>query len=149
MTLSIKYYSIAGIVQATHHQDDVRYGTSSVIQCSCMSLIFVSWTLFKSPGLQDKLYLDYILGNRDKLFKFVGKFRYLGMEDLPQEFLKENSSVNMKFLKSKTGEITAGTYLLSITSFVKSVQKIGTGALLIVNSYIPSIIWRVYFIYHV
>ena len=55
-----------------------------------MSLISVSWTLFRSPGLSDKFDLDSILGKEEQLFRCVGKFRYLGMEDLPQEFLIEN-----------------------------------------------------------
>ena len=70
------------VVQATHHQGDVRYGTSSSIQCSCISLIAES----KSPGIWDKFDLDSILCKGGQLFKFIGKFRSIGMEDLPQEF---------------------------------------------------------------
>ena len=68
-------------------------GTSRGIQCSCMSPISVSWTLFKSPGLWNKLHLDCILSKVDQLFKFIGKFRYLEVEDLPQEFMIENCSI--------------------------------------------------------
>ena len=66
------------------------------------------------------------------------------MEDLPQEFLIENSSVNVEFLVNKTGEITAGAYLLSIKETVNSVQQIRTGALLIVNNYILGLIWGIH-----
>ena len=83
-----------------------------------MSLIFVTWTMFISPGLWDKFDLDYVLGEEDQLFKFIDKFRYLGLEDLTQ-FLIKNSSVNVEFLENKTGEITAGTYFLSITEIVQ------------------------------
>ena len=62
---------------------DIRYGTSTGIQCPCMSLISVSWALFKSPGLWDKFNLDSILGKGEQLLELIGKFRYLGMEDLP------------------------------------------------------------------
>ena len=86
MELSMRDYTMIKVVQATHHQGDVRYGTSGSIQCSCMPLISLSRTLFKSPGLSDKFDLDCILGKGDQLFKFIGKFRYLGIEDLPQEF---------------------------------------------------------------
>ena len=141
MELSMRDYTIIKVVQPTHHQGDVRYGTSRGIQCSCMSLISLSWTLFKSPGLWEKFDLDCILGKGDQLFKFIGKFRYLGIEDLPQEFLIENSLINVQFLENKTGEITAGAYLLSIAKIVNSVQHIGTGALLIVNNYILGLIW--------
>ena len=52
MTLSIR---IIRVVPTTHHHGDVRYGTSRGIQCSCMSLVSVIWTMFRSPGLRDKL----------------------------------------------------------------------------------------------
>ena len=73
-----------------------------------MSLISVCWTFFKSRGLWDKFDLDFILGKRDQLLKFIGKFQYLGMEFLNQEFFMENCSINVEFLDNKTGEITAG-----------------------------------------
>ena len=39
------------IIKAGQHQEKVRYGTFRGIQCSCMSLVSVSCTLFKSHGL--------------------------------------------------------------------------------------------------
>ena len=135
-------YKVINVVQATHHQGDVRYGTSSGIQFSCLSLISLSQTLFKSPGLWDKFDLDCILGKGDHLLKFIGKFRYLGIEDLPQELLIENSLTNKEFLENQTGKVTTGAYLLSIEEIVISVQYIGAGALLIVNNYILGLIWR-------
>ena len=72
----------------------------------------------------------------DQLFKFINKFRCLGITDLRQEFLIENSSVNVKSLETKTEENAAGEYLLSITEIVNSVQQIGTGAPLVFINYI-------------
>ena len=56
------------------------------------------------------------------------------MEDLPQEFFLQNSLINVEFLNCRTGEITAGEYLVSITK--SDCQQMGTGALLIINNYI-------------
>ena len=58
------------------------------------------------------------------------------MEDLPQECLVENSSINVEFLENKTGEITAEAYMISISKTVNGVQQIGAGAVVIVNNYI-------------
>ena len=77
-----------------------------------------------------------MLQKGDLLFKSLCNYRYLGMEDLPQEFFIENSSINVEFLNIRTGEITAGAYLASITEIVSNCQQIGTGALLIINNYI-------------
>ena len=48
----------------------------------------------------------------------------------------------MELPEIKTGEITTGAYLLSIAEVVNSVQQIVTGALLIVNNYILSLMWE-------
>ena len=90
----------------------------------------------KSPGLWDKLDLDSILGKSDQLFKITSKFRSLGMEDLPQEFSIKSCSINIKLLKNNTGEITAGTYLLSIVEIRNSVRQNDAGPLLFVKDYV-------------
>ena len=112
MALSIRDYPIIKAVKAAHHQGDVRYGTSRGMQCSCMSLMSVTWTLFKFPGIWDKFDVDSILRKRDHLFNVIGKFRYLRVEYLQQEVLVQNYSINGEgeFLENKTGEIIAGTY---------------------------------------
>ena len=65
----------------------------------------------------------------------IGKFRYLEIEDSPQEFLVENSLINLEFLKIKTGEITARAHSLCIAETLNSVQEIGGGALLVATSH--------------
>ena len=70
------------------------------------------------------------------------------MEDLYKEFYIENLSINVKFLNIRTGEITAGAYLLSITEIVSDCQQIGTGTLLIINNCILGLLWgNQYFFY--
>ena len=51
------------------------------------------------------------------------------MEDLPQEFLVEDSSVIIDFFDVRTGEITAGAYFVSIAEIVSDCQQTGTGPL--------------------
>ena len=106
-----------------------------------MSLMSITWILFRSPRMWDKSDLDCILGKEGQLFKFIGKLRYIGMDKLPQKLLVGNSFINVEFLENKTGEITAGACLISILEIVNSVQQIEAGALLIVNNYILGLIW--------
>ena len=56
MALSILDYTIIEVVQATHHEVDVTYGTTK--ECSFMFFMSVTSTLFSSPGLWDKFDLD-------------------------------------------------------------------------------------------
>ena len=61
MALSLRDYTIIKGVQSTHHQDNVRYSTSRGMQCSCISLKLVTWTLVISLDLWDKFDLDCLL----------------------------------------------------------------------------------------
>ena len=65
------------------------------------------------------------------------------MEDLPQEFLTENSSINVEFLENKTWGITSVGNLLSIGKLVNSVRQIMRGALLIYNYAILGLKWQI------
>ena len=122
MTLSTKGYTVIKVIQVTLHQRDIRYVVPRDIQCSCISLISLSWTPFKSPSLCIKFDLNSILGKGQLLFRFTGKFRYLEMEGLPQEFQIENCPMNVEFLENKTRENTAGhiCYLLQKLEIVLS-----------------------------
>ena len=51
------------IVQVTHHQGDLRYGTTASIQCSCMSLMSMCWSTVISVTMWDGADLDMILEN--------------------------------------------------------------------------------------
>ena len=70
-----------------------------------MSLMSVCWTLFKSANIWVFLDLDYILQKRYLLFKSLNNYRYLGVEDLPQEFFIENLSINVEFIDNRTGKL--------------------------------------------
>lgn len=62
-----------------------------------MSVISGTWTLFRSPGLWEKYDVDCILAKGNQLLKFISKFRYLGIKDLPRKFFTYNSSVKVEF----------------------------------------------------
>ena len=106
-----------------------------------MSFMSLWRTLFKSASTWDSFHLDCILQIEDLLFKSLNNYRFLGMEDLPQEFFIENLSINVEFPNNRTGEITSGAYLVSITKILSDCQLIDTGALLIINNYILGLLW--------
>ena len=65
------------------------------------------------------------------------------MEDLLQEFLIENCFINVEFLENKTGEVTAGLYLLSIAEIKDSFGRVGGLAAVIINNDILGLIWGI------
>ena len=99
MALSIRDCTIIKVVQAAHHQGDVRYSTSRGIPCSCIYLALVAWTSFKSPGMLDKFDLDCRL-----------------CEDLRKQLVVENSSVNIENLETKRRRFTVAACLYKLQS---------------------------------
>lgn len=92
--------------------------------------ISVSWKSFKFPGLLDKL--DLVI----YLYQIKGD---LGSVYWQVQISWDGRLVTRALVRK---EITTGTYLLSISKIVTSVQKIRTDVLLIVNSQILGLIWR-------
>ena len=60
---------------------------------------------------------------------------------MPQEFSIKSCSINIKLLKNNAGEITTGTYLLSIVEIRNSVRQNDAGALLFVDDYVLGLFW--------
>ena len=139
------------IVQATHHQGDLRYGATAGIQCSCMSLMSVCWSTFISITIWDGTDLDMILENGDRLFKSLNQYRLLGVDDLPRSVDIYSNSVDIFLLDNKTGEITLNAYLVSLKEIIESCLNIWSGALLIIrliiSGYIFGILWEKDFVY--
>ena len=77
MALSNFDTRVMKVVLVTHHQGDISYEMLRGVQCSCMSLMSVCWTLFKSTSIWDSFDLDCILQKGNLLFKSLNNYRYL------------------------------------------------------------------------
>ena len=95
----------------------------------------------KSARVWDSFDLDCVLQKRHLNFKSLNNYRYIGIVDFLQEIFIENSAINVELLNNRTGEITAGGYLVSNSEIVSDCQKISSGALLIINNYILGLLW--------
>ena len=92
---------VCKVVQATHHQGDARYRESRGMQCSCMALMSVGWTLLKRISRWQTSDLDDILLNDDLLFKSINKFQYLGIDDMPNVLKNKKSFLTIENLENK------------------------------------------------
>lgn len=60
----------------------------------------------------DKFDLDGISGKEDPLLTYLDRFRYVGLKDIPQEFVTESFSLNVKFLEKYYGRnYTCGIFV--------------------------------------
>ena len=98
---------ISKIVQGTHHQGDIHYGTTADIQYLCISLMAVCWSLIKSISRWDSNDIDRTLRKGDVLFKSLNKFKLLRIEDLSTKMEIYRHFIDIALLENKTGEITS------------------------------------------
>ena len=87
---------ISKIVQGTHFQGDICYGSTAGIQCLCISLMAVCWSLIKSASRWDSN--GCILRKVDELFKSLNKFKLLGAEDPPTKIEIYSHSIDIALL---------------------------------------------------
>ena len=85
-----------------------------------MALRVMDYIIIKVVQISTKVLLDILhLGVysahvcllcqlRGHCLDLLVKFRYLAMEDQPQKFLVESSSINVEFLENKTGNHSWG-----------------------------------------
>ena len=75
LVLSNSDTKIMKVVQPTHQQGDIIYGTVKGVECLCISLMSVFWTLLKSASISNSFDLDCILQKGELLFKFLNNYR--------------------------------------------------------------------------
>ena len=117
-------FKILMVVQVSHHRADAWYCVSLGMQCSCISLTSINWTLFKLPQFWHLINLDSVLQKWGELFKCVNEFRSLGIEGLPHGFLTENCLIDVDFLENRMGKITIEVYLAYITEIISNFQQV-------------------------
>ena len=91
-------YAIKKAAQALHHQGNFKFGESAGKQCTSNAYISFILSVIKNINLWKSLYLDDILKQGDRIFKWVGVSQLLVMDELPLEIIIEGHSVSMKML---------------------------------------------------
>ena len=103
MALRIKIFVIIKVV--------AKNDTLMCMQSS-LHLSYASYLL--TAVLWDKLDLNCIFCKEGQLFKFIGKFRYLGLQKLPEDFLIENATRNVIFFFFKQDKRNCSWGILDI-----------------------------------
>ena len=95
--------AIRKVVQASHHQDDIIYGSSSAgKQCTANAYFAIIFSSIKRVGLWKSFDLDYVLEQGDKIFKKVcedkKRYEYLAADELPFNFPLKGTNVSARRL---------------------------------------------------
>ena len=76
-------YVIEKAICGSYHQGDRRFGDTAGVQCACNSLYALCWSQIRKKDFWDRLDLDHILTEGDRLHKTLNTFEMLSVDDLP------------------------------------------------------------------
>ena len=92
-------FAIRKVVQASHHQGDIRYRSDSAgKQCTANAYFAIIFWSIERISLWKSFDLDYVLEQGDKSFKKVCEdrklYEYLAVDELPLNFSLEGTNVS-------------------------------------------------------
>ena len=124
-------YRIQKSVLATFHQGHPKFGDTSGIQCSCIALYAICFSIIKKVSVWKTWDLDYILENGDATFKCLNIPRPLFMNELPHNIVVENEIVNIEMLGTYYGILSQNNYFDDHK--LLSLQRLAMDLLLVVT----------------
>ena len=96
-------FKILKAVLGSFHQGHPKFGSTSGIQCSCIALYAICFSIVKKISIWKTWELDYILESGDAVFKNLNISRSLFMHELPNSITIENNNVNVEMLSNYYG----------------------------------------------
>ena len=112
------------------------------IQCSCISLYGICFSVFKSVSRWNINDLEYIVEKGDLLYKMQNTTQFLCCPELPRSVMVESVCLNINFCISQFGFLHNGSN--SITDLVNSLtscRESYDGVIFVVNGYCFSILF--------
>ena len=93
--LSIESFLIKDSVLGSFHQGDKRFGETAGTQCACMALTALCWSVIRKVSIWRVSDVDCILESGDWVYKTLGRFGLLSVDDLPSEISLTDVTVLM------------------------------------------------------
>ena len=94
---------IQKVVLGSFHQGHSKFGDTAGIQCACIALYAICFSLVKKVSIWKSFDLDYILEKGNETFKLVGIPRALFMNELPHNISIENNNIDIEILANYFG----------------------------------------------
>ena len=95
-------YVIEKAICGSCHQGNRRFGDTAGVQCACNSLYALCWSQIRKVDFWDRLDLDHILTEGDRLYKTLNIFDMFSVDDLPCFVRVYDENVQIEFLQLET-----------------------------------------------
>ena len=98
--LSVPMYHLLKSVQGNSNQGNVAlFGESAGKKCACNALFSVCWSVVGKVSIWRTYDFDSILIESDKIYKFLNKYDFLSVNELPRSIKSYNcnTDINVEF----------------------------------------------------
>ena len=132
-------YKIQKSILGSFHQGHSKFGVTAGIQCSCIALYAICFSIVKKVSVWKTFDLDYILENGDAKFKLLNIHRLPFLLELPNNIVSESQNIIIELLGTFYGILSQN----DIFAFHKRVAPadVGNGLIFMTDGYTFSIIW--------
>ena len=96
-------YSIQKVVQASFSQGHPKFGSTRGIQCTCISLFSICFSIFKTVSRWNRHDIEYVIEKGDALYKMQNTNQLLSYTQLPRVVQVEHLLVPVNFLEDCYG----------------------------------------------
>ena len=139
-------YAIKKVVQASHHQGNSKFGESAGMQCTSNADFAIIFSAIKSIDIWKTFDLDYILEQGDSIFKQVGVYHPLAVDELPHDISIEGTHVSAKMLAHESNLFVEKKNLFENYRRYDSTGK-GNGAIFTCAGFSVAVLWSQHYVY--
>ena len=138
-------YAIKKLVQASHHQGNSKFEESAWMQCT-NNAYFAIFSAIKSIEIWKTFDLDYILEQGENIFKQVGVYQPLTVDELPNDISIEGTHVSAKMLAHESNVFVGKENLFENYRHYDSTEK-GNGAIFTCADFSVAVLWSQHYVY--
>ena len=138
-------FAIRKVVQASHRQGDIRYGSDSAgKQCTANAYFAIIFSSVKRVSIWKSFDLDYVLKKGDKIFKKVCEdkklYEYLAVAELTLNFPLERTNVSAGRIAHESLLFAEKNNLFENYRHYSEIDR-GNGTIFTCGGYIVATIW--------
>ena len=133
-------HKIVKSVLGSFHQGHPKFAETAGIQCACIALHSICFSIVKKVSIWKMHDLDYILELGDSKFKLMNIPRPLFMHELPRNTTIESQDVTIELLENFYGVLSQKD-IFEFHTCVRPNRDIGNGIIFMTAGYSFSIIW--------
>lgn len=133
-------YTVLKCTKASFNQAHEKFGETRGIQCTCISLFDICFSLFKQVSRWDKTDIDYVIEKGDFLYKTQNTQNFLSCDELPRTVIVEHVESDIQFFENRSGILQGELPHFNRLTLFNNLQQEFSGILFLISGVAFSIL---------